>query len=128
MDNFTSIMAKQTGMTEKEQQKAGQAISGDMGEEHSAFAKTLKKLVDAGEIDPLNPRTFLKQDVYDSLPEEWQEKTDLALMNIANQLVRIVDFWSSKETPDASPQLQTMIEHLWQMKQRIEEHHDVFKF
>ncbi|PIR48781.1 hypothetical protein COU80_03760 [Candidatus Peregrinibacteria bacterium CG10_big_fil_rev_8_21_14_0_10_55_24] len=129
MADYASLIAKQdTPLTEEEQHKAGQAISGDMDEEHKAFARTLKELVDRGEIHPLKPHTFLKMDVYEKLPERWQEQTDLALVNISSLLKDIVEFWVSKETPDSSPQLQTMIEHLWQMKQRIEEHYDVFKF
>ena len=129
MADFASLIAKHdTQLTQEEQHKAGQAIAGDMDEEHKVFAKTLKDLMDRGEIHPLQPRTFLKTDVYEKLPERWQEQTDLALVNIASLLKDIVEFWASKETPDSSPQLQTMIEQLWQMKQRIEEHYDVFKF
>ncbi|MDP7477232.1 MAG: hypothetical protein QF442_02175, partial [Candidatus Peribacteraceae bacterium] len=65
--------------------------------------------------------------VYDSLDETWQDKADLTIVNVANQIRLIQEFMESNETPDESPQLQTMVEHLWQMKQTIEREHDVFK-
>lgn len=90
--------------------------------------KLVLSLIDSKQIDVLHPDTFLKKNVYDALDEEWRGKTDLALFNIANLLTRIVEFRISSQTPDESPELESMIEHLWQMKQRIEEKHDVFKF
>ena len=90
--------------------------------------KTLIGILDSGEIDPYEPKTFLNMDVYESLDEQWQDKVDLALVNISNQVRLIHEFHVSNDTPDESPQLQTMVEHLWEMKQRIEEHYDVFKF
>jgi hypothetical protein len=50
------------------------------------------------------------------------------LPTIALQLGQIEHFYRSKDTPNASVELQNMIEHLWQMKQRIEDDYDVFKF
>lgn len=67
-------------------------------------------------------------DIYNTLDEAWQDKADLSLQNIAGQVRIIAEFMASKETPDESPQLQTMVEQLWQSKQQIEKHHDVFKF
>lgn len=129
MADFTQTIAEQGGdLSEKDQHHAGQPISGDMNAKHKDFQKKVIALVDSGEIDPFTPKTFLKMDVYDGLPEEWQEKTDMALSSLASELQRIVEFYKSEETPEESPQLQTMIEELWQTKQRIEEEHDVFKF
>lgn len=99
-----------------------------MDKEHANFLKTLVKLLDDGEIIASDPQSLLKKNVYEHLPEEWKDTVNLALVNIAEQVRLIENFYRSKETPNESPQLQTMIEHLWQMKQRIEETHDVFKF
>jgi len=129
VDDFHTTMAKhQDTMTEEDQKKAGQTISGDMGDEHKDFMETVLKLIDSKEIDPLNAQSFLNQDVYEGLDEEWKDKTDLALLNIANLIRSIDDVRKHSDSPNESPQLQTMIEHLWQMKQKIEEHYDVFKF
>ncbi|MCF7844417.1 MAG: hypothetical protein K9M03_01135 [Kiritimatiellales bacterium] len=128
-DDFHTTMAKhQDTMTEDEQKKAGQAIAGDMDNKHKDFMATVLKMIDSKEIDPLNAESFLNQDVYKGLDEEWKDKTDLALLNIANLIRSIDEVRKHDASPNESPQLQTMIEHLWQMKQRIEEHYDVFKF
>ncbi|MBU2214186.1 hypothetical protein KKC44_03055 [Patescibacteria group bacterium] len=128
-DDFHTTMAKhQDSMTEEDQKKAGQAISGDMDDEHKEFMQTVLNLIDSKEIDPLNAQSFLNQDVYEGLDEEWKDKTDLALLNIANLIRSIDEVRRHNDSPNESPQMQTMIEHLWQIKQRIEEHYDVFKF
>lgn len=128
MTDFRQTINDQRDMSLSEQQQAGKPIAGDMDEKYKTFLKTIRTLAETGEIDPNNPQTFLKQDVYTSLDEPWQDKIDLALSNIGNLLQMIYKLFVSKETPDDSPQYQTMIDELWQMKQRIEEHHDVFKF
>lgn len=128
MPDFTTAIAVHTDISDADQKKAGQAIAGKMSDKHEAFMREVLRLIDAKEIDVADPQSFLKKDVYDALSEEWRNKVDASLPNIADQLRHIVDFRVSKKTPDESPQLQTMISHLWQMKQRIEDHHDVFKF
>jgi hypothetical protein len=129
MADFAKQMAKQTReLTEKEQKNAGAPIKGKMDKKHNDFMQTVIKLIDNKKIDIDDPLTFLKSDVYEKLDDEWQDRTDIALVNIADQLRLINEFYRSKETPEESPQLQTMVEQLWQMKQKIEEQHDVFKF
>lgn len=128
MDDFQKTMQAHQDLPESEQKKAGKAIAGDMDDEHTNFLQTLIKLLDKKEITSDDPQTFLKRDVYDALSQEWKDKVDLELQNIAQQLRLIEEFYRSKETPNSSPQLQTMIEQLWVMKQRIEDEYDVFKF
>ncbi len=130
MADFTTSMqaADNAPLTEREQQRMGVPVGGKLSPEHLAFLKEVKRLIETKEIDPYDPKTFLKKDVYDSLNEEWIEKTDLALANIAGLLRQVYELFVRKDTPDESPQYQTMIEQLWDMKQRIEQHHDVFKF
>ena len=128
-DFHDTIKAHQgSDLTTEESKKAGQPVAGTMDDAPKNYLKDLIKLIESGEIDPNDQNTFLVEEIYKDLPEEWREKTDLALLNIANQIRLIYDFYTHNETPEESPQLQTMIEHLWDMKQRIEEHHDVFKF
>jgi hypothetical protein len=128
MADFASQIAQHQDLPERKQVQAGKAIAGQMQDEHDAFLKTVIGMLDRNEIDTWKPETFLKKDVYDALNPEWKAKVDKALVNIADQLRLIENFFRSKQTPNESPHLETMIEHLWQMKQRIEEHFDVFKF
>ncbi len=128
-DFLTTItQGQKQNLTAEEQLNMGKAEAAPMDEKHNTFLKTILTMVDSGEIDVYKPETFLKREVYDKLDEMWRDKTDLALMNIANHLQNIYLFRVSKQTPDESPILAAMIDELWQMKQRIEEHHDVFKF
>jgi hypothetical protein len=128
-DFLTTITEGQKQNLSTEQQKhMGEAENAPMDAKHNTFLQTILTMVDSGEIDVYKPETFLKRDVYDKLDEQWRDRTDLALMNIANQLQNVYLFRVSKQTPDESPVLSAMIDELWQMKQRIEDHHDVFKF
>ena len=128
MADYATTMGGDTQITDEASRKAGQPMGGDMGDEHKNFCTTITKLFESGQIDVTRPETFLNKDVYAELEEEWKNKTDLAMMNIATLLQHIYEFYKSKQTPDACPQLATMIEQLWEMKQRIEIHADVFKF
>ncbi len=128
MPDFSRTLTAHQDLSLEEQRKAGQPLEGGIEEEHRNFLKTLTTLISSGQIDPEKPQTFLKAEVYESLDEQWKGKVDLALVNIANLVRKVYEYHTSKQTPDEAPQYQTMIEDLWQMKRRIEEHHDVFKF
>ncbi|OIO52910.1 hypothetical protein AUJ46_06580 [Candidatus Peregrinibacteria bacterium CG1_02_54_53] len=128
MTDYVSTMQGQNDLPEEQQKKVGKAQAAKMGDEHEVFMKTILRMLDEKAIDVTKPETFLKMEVYNRLDDAWKGKVDLAIVNIADLLSHIVEFRLSKQTPDESPELQSMIEHLWQMKQRIEETHDVFKF
>lgn len=128
MADFLKTIGQQQPLSEAVQKKAGQSQGAKMGEEHETFMKEILRMLDSKEIDVAKPQSFLKMEIYNRLDEQWKGKVDLALVNIANLLGHIVEFRLSKKTPDESPELQSMIEYLWQMKQRIEDTHDVFKF
>lgn len=128
MSDLTQSLQANQNLSEAQQAKLGQSSAAKMTAEHEQFLKTILALITSKEIDVLRPESFLNKSVYDALPEVERNKVDLALMNIAGILSHIVDFRVSKFTPDESPELQSMIDHLWQMKSRIEEKHDVFKF
>lgn len=128
MTDFAQKVSSATDLTNEEQKKAGMPVKGKIGDEHKAFLKTFIDMIDSKKIDPYDPKTFLKKDVYDALDQEWKDKTDLALINIANQVRIIYEYHTSKDTPNDAPQLQTMVEQLWEMKERIEEHYDCFIF
>lgn len=128
MTDFYKAVADAKDLTHEDQKKAGTPVSGSIGTEHRDFLKTLTKMLEAGELDPYQPKSLLNMKVYETLDEIWTDKTDMILDNVARQLQLIANFLASAETPAESPQLQTMVEQLWQSKQQIEEHYDVFKF
>jgi methylaspartate ammonia-lyase len=129
MADLASLYDEHKDLSDADAIKAGKAAGGAMGDEHTNFVKLISGMITSGEINPFQPETFFHMDVYNALSEESKQKVDLATINIADQLRHVADFYLSKQTPDASPQLQTMIEQLWQMKERVESvHGDVYKF
>ena len=129
MADFTTSIVQHQNLSEEAQKKAGQASGTDMDEKHKKFLADLIGMLDRKEADASVPSSLLKQENYRTLPQEAKDAVDYALLNIADQLRRIEDYFRSTKTPNASPQLQTMIEHLWDMKSRLEEKHgDVLTF
>lgn len=128
MPAFQDAIAKHANLSEKKQREIAKATEAKMTKKHTDFLKDLLKLIDTKKIDPMDPQSFINRKTYDAMPQEWKGKTDLALVNIAHQIQQIDEFYKDDATPTASPELENMIEHLWQMKQRIEETYDVFKF
>lgn len=110
-----------------EQKKAGAMVSGPVGDEHRKMLEVIFRLLDGGEIDPFVPSTLLNEEVYEALDEQWQDKIDLCLNNIANE-IRLIDNYRKNGGDINSIHFHTMVEHIWDMKQRIEEYHDAFKF
>lgn len=127
MPDMKSLYDAHKDLSEDAQKQAGQAIGGAMKKEHEDFLQLIVKLVDEGKIDLNVPSSLLNQSVYDELTEEWKMKVDTALLNIAHQIRLMYEFFTSTATPNSSPHLVTMIDHLHQMKSRIEKHADIFK-
>lgn len=127
MADIIQLAQKHADLSEKKQVKAGQALAGHMNHEHEQFMRMLVALVDEGTLNLVEPASLL-QDAYTSLSAVKRGKVDLALINIVDQIRHIYDFYKSEKTPNASPQLQTMVEQLWQMKSKLEEEYgDVLK-
>ena len=95
--------------------------------EHGTFLKTVIGLIDAHTIDMKNSASLRKEAVYRTLSPEWQRKVDLAVPNIITLLERIMDLHARPEKNE-SIEMKNLIETLWQAKQRIEKHADVFVF
>jgi len=128
MADIRALYTKHKDLSDDDQKNAGKAIAGKMGELHEAFLKTIVELVKAKEIDFFDPPSMLKASAFEKLSEKDQEAIGLSLFNLLHQVERIYKFFISTDTPNESPQLQTMIEHLWQMKERIEKKYgDVLK-
>ncbi len=128
MADFQTTMANAQDLSEKEQKKAGAPIGGDMDEKHKKFVKELSDMILSNKIDPNRSQTFINADVYANIDDALRAKVDMTVPSMAILLRHIVDFYLSKETPDACPQLATMIDELEQMKNRIEKDADVFVF
>lgn len=129
MADLSSLYDEHKDLSDADAAKAGKAVAGSMGDEHTNFVKLVSQLVTSEEINPFQPETFFHKDIYAALPAESKQQVDLATINIADLLRHVADFYLSKETPNASPQLENMIEQLWVMKQRVENKYgDVYKF
>ena len=129
MADFHAAIAQFKDLPEEAQKKAGQATGQDMDDAHKTFLAKLIVLIDRKEIDATVPTSLLNKTLYEKLPEEARSAIDYAVLNLTDQLRRIEDYFRSTKTPNASPQLQTMIEHFWEMKQRLEQKYgDVLKF
>lgn len=129
MASFVSTMGQTQNLSDDEQKRVGRVVvRTKLGDDHAAFLTTLLSLIDSGKIDVRATRSLIKEDVYASMPAEWQAKVDRTLPNIADHLRQIIEYYRNPATPNDSVQLSSMIEYLWQMKQRIEEKYDVFIF
>lgn len=129
MADMQSLYDEHKHLPENAQKQAGKAIAGSMKPELEAFLNTLLGLLEKGAIEAANPKTFLNAAVYDALPQTAKDQADLALGNLGDLVRHVIDFRLSPQTPDSSPQLETMIAGLLQTKTRIEDKlGDVFKF
>ncbi len=129
MADMQSLYDEHKHLPEDAQKQAGKAIAGSMKPELEAFLNAVLDLIKNGSIDAKDPKTFLNATVYDALPQTDKDQADLALGTLGDLLLHVVEFRLSPQTPDSSPQLETMIAGLLQTKTRIEEKlGDVFKF
>jgi hypothetical protein len=129
MADLQSLYDEHKHLPEDAQKQAGKAIAGTMKPDLEAFLNTVLDLIKKGSIDAKDPKTFLNAAVYDALPQASKDQADLALGTLGDLLLHVVEFRLSPQTPDSSPQLETMIAGLLQTKTRIEEKlGDVFKF
>lgn len=113
-------------LSHDEQKQAGTPVSGNVGDDHQAFLDHIFELIDSGNIDLAVPTTFLNMSHYENLDEIAQDKIDLSLNNLANQ-VRLVDDFRKAGGDKDTVHFHTMVEHVWEMKERIEEYGDVLK-
>lgn len=128
MTDFVAQMKSGANLTLEEQKSAGAPIGGDMSAKHKKFVHDLSLLIEKGSINPDNVETFIHRPEYEKLDDTVRGIVDRSLPNIATLLRYIVDFYRSKQTPDACPQLQTMIDQLWEMKERVEANGDILTF
>ncbi len=128
MADFVAAIAQKQHLSEEEQKRISSSGGDDMGATHKDYLATVIGMLDRQEIKLLDPESLLKPAVYQKLGELDRNRVDAALVNITDLLSRIEHSYRDTHTPDASPELQNMIEHLWQMKNRVEDKYgDVYK-
>ncbi len=111
----------------EDQKRLGIPKPTGLAQTHEKFLKEVIVLIGQGQIDTKFPETFIHQPVYRGLSPEWRAKVDMATPNIISLLERIMDLHARPEN-DASVEMKNLIETLWQAKERIEQHADVFIF
>lgn len=128
MANMHDLLKKHAHFSESDQKKAGAAIGGAMDPTHEAFMLQLVTMIDEGQIDPMAPDSLLHQKIYQTLTDVERGNVDLVKVNLLHEIRRIYEFYKSSSTPNSSPHLETMVAHVWQMKNRVElKDGDVFK-
>jgi hypothetical protein len=131
MADFAQSIAAHTDtdLSVAAQKKVGQPIGDDMDESHKQFLSMLIGLLDKKDINVSVPSSFLNVAIYDHLPERIRSKIDLMILNMADELRKIEEFYRRKDLPNAAPQLQTMLQFFKQKKDKTEAlYGDVFKF
>lgn len=94
-------------------------------EGHEEFLKMVIAKLESGELDPHKPASLYNRAIYDKLPEEEQEKTDLTAINLMSMIRQIESLW--KIDQNATFQIQNLVESVFQMKAKFEkEHGDVY--
>lgn len=126
---FAKAIKKHSGKdpSEAEQQRLGKPRAASLSDEHTDFLKNLIDLIDAGKIDTKDSQSFINDEVYAGLADDVRAKTDQAIPNIITLLERIMDL-HAREEDNASFEMKNLVETLWQAKERIEQHADVFIF
>lgn len=119
----------QYGATPDRDLKVTVATGTDMDQRHKDFLKELIALIDSKAINPRDHESFVYQEKLKGLSEQNQSRVTIVALNMASLVQHIEWYFRSTTTPNASPQLQNMIDQLWQMKDRVEtELGDVYKF
>ncbi len=129
MASFHDTIASHQGtaLPHGTQVKLGAPQPGSLADDHKNFIKIIVDLLESQKLNPADPSTFIKTDVYDRLTPEIRALTDRSLPNICSLLHYIYELHYRKE-PDDSAEMKAFIESLWQAKRRVEQHADVFVF
>ncbi len=129
MADLIQTINAHSGTSDEDLKKAGKAAGDDMAAAHKRFLADLISRIDRKEINPFDPASLVDQEKRNKLPEIDRGKVDVNATNMASQIQKIEDFFRNKATPNASPELQTMIEYLWENKKRIEtQYGPLFRF
>lgn len=124
-DHAVQVFGK-TVFRPEEHARINAPVKRQLPQTHQIFLRDLLRLIDAGTIDPDVPMTFTRTSVYDKLSLPLRALVDRSLPNISSLLRRIIAL--HVQGHDATVQMEGLIAHLFQIKERIEAHADVFTF
>lgn len=119
MSDLIRAIQQHSDLSIEAQIQAGKPLGDGMPKEHIAYVQELAELVDRDGLVPHEPQTLVAKGAYDAADEPEQGKIDLVLPTIADTVRHIISFYRDPATPNACPQLKTMIEHLWEMLRRL---------
>lgn len=122
--DYATTMANTRHPSEKKQKNTARADYKNLTAKHMEILQIILTLVDTQTIDLLRPESLIKEDqrnAYAMLPDEKRRTVDVSLVNMCTQLQHIVEFHRSPHTPDESVELETMIDHLLDMRERLGE-------
>jgi hypothetical protein len=119
MADFHDALRRHTDLSYADQVAAGQPLCGDMPPVYVAYLQRVVADLDAKRYDAHVPRSLVAVDAYAAASEMAQGRLDLVLTSLADLLRHIEWFYRNPSTPNACPQLRTMLAHLWEMLDRL---------
>lgn len=119
MSKLVHAIRQHSDLSIEAQVLAGKPLGSGMPAPYVDWLKGVATAIDADEFSPDEPTSLLTP-AYETASELEQGKVDLVLPTLADSLRHIVDFYRNPATPDACPQLKTMIDHLGDMLFRLE--------
>jgi hypothetical protein len=93
-------------------------------DEEQAFLNDLVQKWDSGVIKPYSPSSLLNTTAYDALPEDAKGKADQNALLMLGKVREIVELMKVYHEPTF--QVKSLVETLLEMKNRFEEHSDLF--
>ncbi len=118
MSKLAHAIRQHSDLSIEAQVLAGKPLGDSMPSAYVDWLKQLVAAIDAGDFNPNTPQSLLLP-AYRSAPEVDQGKIDVVLPTLADALRHVVDFYRNPATPNACPQLKTMIDHLGDMLRRL---------
>ncbi len=118
MSKLAHAIRQHSDLSIEAQVLAGKPLGDSMPAAYVDWLKKTTTAIDADEFSPDELQSLLAP-AYTSASELEQGKVDLVLPTLADTLRHIVDFYGDPATPNACPQLKTMIDHLGEMLGRL---------
>ncbi len=130
-NDFIAAMTRSTPLSEKRQKMIGKSGQKNLQVKQLTLLQTLLTLIDDKVINILKPESLIKEEkreAYLALTESEKRALDLALVNMCSQMQHIIEFHRSPHTPDESQELEVMIDHLLDMKDRLGKNADLLQW
>lgn len=130
-NDFIAAMTRSSPLSEKRQKMIGKSGQKNLQVKQLTLLQTLLTLIDDKVINILKPESLIKEEkreAYLALTESEKRALDLALVNMCSQMQHIIEFHRSPHTPDESQELEVMIDHLLDMKDRLGKNADLLQW